>query len=202
MNYIGELLFALSANLDNFTVSVTFGIRKIKISFFNNIIIAVISALGTYLSMKFGHVISRFFPLEISNYIGSSILIFIGLFIMKDFFKHDKKQKNDRTKPNKINSILNKPETADLDSSGSIDMKETALLAAALTLNNFGFGIGSSITGLNIYITVFLTFVFSIISMSIGNIVGKGFMPKTLCKFASLISGLIVVVLGLYEMFV
>ena len=152
LNYIGELLFALSANLDNFTVSATFGIRKIKISFFNNILIAVISALGTYLSMTFGHVIGRFIPLAISNYIGSSILILIGLFIMKDFFKHDKKQKNDGTRPNKINSILNKSETADLDGSGSIDMKETALLAAALTLNNFGFGIGSSITGLNIYI--------------------------------------------------
>lgn len=58
----------------------------------------------------------------------------------------------------KLGDILNNPESADTDTSGNIDLKESSSLAIALALNNMGLGIGASITGLNVVFTSILTF--------------------------------------------
>ncbi|WP_141825551.1 sporulation membrane protein YtaF [Clostridium sp. KNHs216] len=200
---ISVLLFALSANLDNFTVAITFGMRKIKMDFFVNFLIAVITGVGTFLSMWIGGIIGRFFPASVSNTLGSVILILIGLWFLKDFFKKPREE-NEAGQEEKVNlnTMLKDPEKADLDSSGTIDVKESAILALALTINNFGMGVGASISGLNICATTIFTFLISMFSITLGYRVGRGCIPKSLSRFVPLISGGIVIALGIFEMLI
>ncbi|MBW7573840.1 sporulation membrane protein YtaF [Caproiciproducens sp. AGMB10547] len=203
MYLISVLLFALSANLDNFTVAITFGMRKIKMNYFINFLIAVITGAGTFFSMWIGKMIGRFFPVSVSNTLGSVILILIGLWFLKDFFKKPKEPQQSRQDEKvNLNTMLKDPEKADMDSSGTIDVRESAILALALTINNFGMGVGASISGLNICATTVFTFLISMVSITLGYRVGKGFIPESLCRFVPLISGGIVIALGIFEMLI
>lgn len=199
MHILSILLFALTSNIDNFTVGLAYGIKKIKVSISSNILIAFISALGTFISMSAGLIISKFIPMDISNILGAGIIVLIGLWFIKDFFtKKNSKVSTD----NQLISVLNNPYEADTDNSGYIDIKESITLAFALTINNLGLGIGASITGLNIMYTTLVTFIFSILTISLGSLLGNSYLSKMFGKYAPLISGIIMVLLGVYEMFV
>ncbi|MCQ1530984.1 manganese efflux pump [Lutispora saccharofermentans] len=189
MSILPSLLFALSANMDNFTVGIVYGIKKIKIGIWSNMIIAVITGLGTFLSMTLGLFINRLISHSISNILGSSILIIMGLYLMMDFFKG-----------NGRDTFLKNPEKADENNSGDIDKKEAVILALALGMNNVGLGIGASITGLNLLYTTLSTTLLSIISIILGFHIGKSYLSAILGKYAPLVSAIVMILLGIHEM--
>lgn len=201
MHIFSAFLFALSANIDNLTVGTAYGIKKVKISIISNLLIAAISCLGTFLSMFSGKFIYSFIPIFASNILGSLILILLGVWcILSSKLKKDNIEVEDE-----LHNIINydrmfvNPERVDSDNSGNIDVKESLTLAFALTINNLALGIGASITGLNIPISLVLVFIFSILFIIIGNIIGKSYFSSALGKHSSLISGIIIIVLGLYN---
>lgn len=192
MHLLSSLLFALSANTDNFVVGLSYGIKRIKIKIISNFLIATISLFGTIVSMLMGRIIINLIPRSISNSLGSIILIIIGSWtIIKTLIE---KSSN--------GGLLDNPEKADLDMSASIDAKESIALAFALTINNLGLGIGASITGLNIIITSLFTFIFSILTIIIGYSLGSNFLSNIFSKKATIVSGLIIIILGIYEILI
>lgn len=203
MQLLPIIMFAISVNIDNLTVATVCGIKKIKITALSNLIIAFISAAGTLISMSIGLAISRFIPQSIANIVGNFMLIAIGIWFIKDFVVktkvHNMKPK-EAEHHNRCTEILEKPEKADADSSGSIDIRETVFLALALTLNNFGLGIGASIAGLNIALTTLFTFISSLAFIRLGFLLGKSFLSDFFGKYASLAAGIIIVAMGVYEM--
>lgn len=192
MHILSSFLFAISANTDNFVVGLSYGIKKIKIGPVSNFLIALISLVGTIISMLIGKVIFRFIPGNASNLLGSIILLLIGSWtIIKPLLKNTNSE-----------NILDNPERVDIDNSASIDVKESIALALALTINNFGLGIGASITGLNIVITSLLTFTFSIFMIIAGYSLGANYLSKVFTKRATVVCGLIIIILGIYEIVV
>lgn len=202
MDLLSVFLFAISANIDNFTVGIAYGIKKIQIAFISNLLIAFISAVGTFLSMRIGRTLSEFMSVSFANRIGSLVLILIGIWAVMDCFVNQlKKHEKRRVSHSNCKRLLDEPELLDKDDSKTLDVKESAALAFALTINNLGLGVGASITGLSIYITVLFTFVISIFSLVLGSVLGKTYLSKLLGKYAPLISGIVIVVLGIYEYF-
>ena len=111
-------------------MAITFGISKIKIGLNSNFIIAIVSGAGTFISMTAGQAVSKLIPHYYSNIIGSSILIAIGMWFIKDYFFKKTVTEN---KPHKrsfsdFNELLSDPEKADADHSGSIDLKDLSYL--------------------------------------------------------------------------
>lgn len=211
MHIISILLFVISASLDNLVVAVAYGIRKLKISILSNILIAFISCAGTFLSMLLGTTISYLIKPSSANIIGSIILIAIGLWFIINSIKKMKMQdsnlKNYEGKQDKIDyyncgKLLENPEKADIDNSGNIDWKEAITLGFALALNNTGLGIGASIAGLSLTLTSLLTFIFSFLTIPIGYYIGSRFLPKILETKADMISGIIIILIGIYELFI
>lgn len=206
MHLLSSIIFAATVNIDNFAVGVAYGIKKIKIGILSNLIIALISGTGTFLSMSLGLFINKIIPSAVSNLLGSIILIGIGFWFIIDFlYKNFKKKvQNSYDKNNHFIciEILDNPEKADTDKSGHIDNKESIALALALSLNNLGLGMGSSISGANIIVTSLLTFIFSIPTIIIGYNLGNSIFSKLFREYTSLISGIIIVLFGLFELFV
>lgn len=211
MHILSVLLFVISATLDNLVVGIAYGVKKLKIPTSSNILIAFISCLGTFISMIIGKFISIFISGRSENIIGSSILILFGLwFVISSFKSNDKNEEsiNLNEKQNilecykiQCEELLTSPEKADTDNSGKIDLRESIFLGFALALNNMGLGIGASITGLSITLTSILTFVFSLTAIPLGYVLGKRLLSSILENKANLISGIIIILLGLYEMF-
>ncbi|MPQ44104.1 sporulation membrane protein YtaF [Clostridium tarantellae] len=191
MKIISILLFAIASNLDNFAVAVSYGMKKIKIEIVSNLIISFISALGTFLSMYLGMIILKFINNKITNILGATILILIGIYFIADYFyKRDKE------------TLVKYPEKADKDNSKVIDTKEAILLGIGLNINNLGTGIGACITGLNIYLTTFIVFISSFVFIVLGYILGNKLLSNLFGKISTLISGILIIILGLYELFI
>lgn len=78
--FISALLFGISASLDSLLVGVSYGIRGIRVRFWQNMVISLITLLGTCLSVGLGQRLAPFLPEIIRNYAGSLILILLGFY--------------------------------------------------------------------------------------------------------------------------
>ena len=86
MNYTTALLLSVSANLDTFAVCISYGMKKVKLSFIGALLISLITSLGTFLSMYLGKIITNFispkivskslsyFNTNVRKYFSSSLL--------------------------------------------------------------------------------------------------------------------------------
>jgi len=202
---VSSFFLAISSNVDNFAVGVAYGVKKIKIGILSNLVIAGISALGTYLSMSVGEIISRFLSEDIANLLGSGVLLIIGIWSIWDTLRTEIEEKRNqrRSSVNELsyNTFIEKPERADLDDSRTIDVKESITLAFALTINNLAGGVGGGISGLNIAITTLLTFIFSILGVTLGYFMGERFTTKLSGKISGIVSGLLIICIAVYEYF-
>ncbi len=77
---ISSLLFGISASLDALLVGVSYGIRHVRIRFWQNLVISLVTLLGTCLSVSLGHRLIPFLPSAIRGCAGSLILILLGLY--------------------------------------------------------------------------------------------------------------------------
>jgi putative Mn2+ efflux pump MntP len=233
-------LLSVSSNIDALAVAIAYGVKKLKIGMFSNILIALVSTSGTVLSMAVGAVINRYLPSSVANFLGSGVLIAIGIWSIWDTLEREKKRSRAKSKQKKLDrslvaaggyatdfvkdaglkgrggsvdgsdnmadlsyeSFLENPERADRDQSGYIDVKESIALAFGLTINNLGSGVGAGISGLSIVLTAVLTFAFSLLAIVGGYFMGDRLTAKMTGIWAGILSGLLVIALGIYEYFV
>ncbi|MHC5671569.1 sporulation membrane protein YtaF [Nostoc sp.] len=203
---VSSFLLSLSSNIDNFAVGIAYGAKKIKIGIFSNLTIAIFSAIGAFLSMSLGEKLGRFLSAELTNLLGFIALLSVGFWGLWDTFRLHKKetlnQKNSSVNQLNYTIFIEKPEIADLDNSHFIDVRESLTLALALTINNVAGGFGAGLSGLNIPVTTFLTFFFSLLAIEFGYFMGKKFTSRISAKWSGIISASLIICLAVYEYFI
>ncbi len=184
INILPAILFSLSANIDNIPLSMSYGMRKIHITFIQKLIIAIFTSIITIISMKCGTYLIYFLTSKIANFLGASILIAIGLIdtIKYFFLKKDNGQVIDNTL-------------------GKLNTKNLIKIIFTLSINNIGTGIAASITGINIIFTFTFTSIFSFLFIHIGNTIGKSIINSILLKYSDIIASLLILFLGIFQMF-
>lgn len=198
---LSALLFSLSSNLDNVVIGIAYGVKNIKIRILPNLIIAAITSIGTFLSMSVGKYIAKFLPNHIANFLGAAIIIILGAyFLIQSIVKLINNTKSKELSLKDITDMVEYAENSDLDKSGDINIKEALFVAFGLTFNNLGTGVAASITGVNITFTVTFTFLLSIFTIMLGEALGNHIFGKLLGKYAPLISGILLIILGIIEM--
>ena len=199
MNILSVILFALCSSSDNLIVGLSYGTKKVKINFMNNFIISFISGIGTFIAMLFGKALLQFIPIKCSNIIGSGILILLGLSLLINLLRKDNSYKSEF---HRYENTLRNPEIIDTNNSKTVDFKEAIILGVVLCLNNIGLGIGASITGLNVFITSICSLIFSMVFIPIGYCIGEKVLSDKLSRYSEIISIVIIIILGIYELFI
>ena len=205
------LLLAVSSNLDNVGVGTAYGTRKVSIPFSSNLVIALITSTGTWLSMLLGKTISIMLDTQLAGYLGAAIIIAVGIWI----FSTETGIVRKKSSPDLSNAdhrpdisgvhvfkkafiILENPFVADVDFSGHISPKEGLLLGFALTLNNLANGVGAGMIGLDPGLTTLFVCIFSIITIWVGIAMGYS-GSRWLGKLAGPVSGLLLIFIGIME---
>lgn len=204
MNYMTAILLSISANLDTLAVCVSYGMKKVKVSIIASLLISFITSLGTFISMFLGKVITSFISPKIVTIIGGLLLLILGLKVIFDFIKKYKKThiKNLlRSKKVSYSEILDNPVKADTDNSGDIDLRECITLSIALSLNNLNVGIAASIAGISILLNTLFTFIFTLVSIYLGFFIGRKYASRLIGEYSDLVSGLLIALLGIYQIF-
>lgn len=205
------LLLALSSNGDNIGVGIAYGVRRINVPLASNFIIALITGAGTLVSMLIGQTIGSTMQPKIAGVLGGAIIAGIGLWVIvqsaRSAGRHENVEFGLVTSSDvahlgvfkKLIRVLDNPLSADRDFSRHIDMKEGCLLAVSLSLNNVVNGIAAGIVGLAPALTTVLVMIFSMFTLWGGVAAGSQYGRRWLGNFANVFSGLLLLVIGAYE---
>jgi putative sporulation protein YtaF len=201
---LGSLLLMIAigvaSNLDNAGVGIAYGIKKIRVPFMGNLIIAVMGFLFAIVGGFFGNWVSSWLSPFICNVIGMIVLVIIGVWVLcQPLF--EKKVNHRSSNRNLLLQILQNPEEADLDRSKSVGFIESIILGVALSINNLAGGFDTGITHLNIWITSLISGVFSYVCVGLCVYLGSRVSGEKLGKQASFISGIILILVGLHQVF-
>lgn len=205
MDYMTAILLSLSSNLDTFAVCLTYGIKKVKLSITSSLLISFITSLGTFLSMILGKIMTSFISPKIVTSIGATLLIILGISMICNFikkFRINHLKNLNRYEKVTYSEILIYPEKADIDNSGDLDLKECLTLSIALTLNNLSLGVVASIAGINILLNTIFTFIITLMCIALGFYLGGKYASKLSGEYSDLISGLLLVLIGIYQILI
>ena len=191
-------LIGIASNLDNAGVGIAYGIRKIRISWFNNFIIAFLGFIY-FISWIFGNWIALFISEFTANLIGAIVLGIIGVFILCQPFLGQRNTVGSKD-GNVLIGILRDPEKADFDGSKTISFSEAIVLGIALSINNIAGGFDAGVTYLNLWLTATISGVFSFICISSFAYVGKRFLAEYLGKWATVIAGVLLILIGIDQL--
>ena len=220
MHIVSSLLFGFSSSIDALLVGISCGIRQQRFRPSQQLFISLITLAGTLLSLLLGEKISLLIPEAAAQLAGSAILIFLGLYYL---WKGSLAWKERTFSPSQLSSCdcnveaspaslssdapssweaLPPADTSSLGEALPLTCKEAALLGAALSVNNMGMGIGASITGLKLLPTCGFTLGFSLLFLFVGNRLGHTRRLTASGPLADSISGLLLMGLGIYELFI
>ncbi|WP_042346497.1 manganese efflux pump [Bacillus massiliigorillae] len=189
MHIITIILVGLAANLDNLGIGLAYGIKKTKIPLLSNIVIAVISMIVTYIAVITGNTITHYISTTTANLLGSILLCIIGIWtILAPVF----------SKPTPFEN----PEYIDWDQNQIISAKEAIYLGFTLSLNCLATGIAIGANNISPLWTVVSIGLFSLITIGIGSKFGYILAKTVFGKHSTTISGVFLILIGLYEIFV
>lgn len=215
---LNSLFLAISSSIDSLGIGITYGLKNTRISHIANVILFIISIIITTFSMWFGGCLRNFFPYQVTNYIGSFIIIFMGIFMTIQALKKKKsvniENLQEPVTDEKIYSffikylgitiqIIKNPIYSDFDNSKKIDCKEALFLAIALSLDSFCIGIGSTIAGISNSLFPFFISIFQLLFLKLGNIVGKKLTNTKIFpdNTWSVLSGILLIIIGVIKLF-
>lgn len=200
------LFIAVSCNLDNVCVGLTYGARGIRIPLASNLLIAAVTAGGTWLCMVFGRQAFRVLPPQVAAILGALLLVLMGVWIIRQEASRGRATPEkelvapgERSWLQRLLGLLADPVLADRDSSGHIDLRESLVLSMALMLNNIPNGVGAGLLALSPAVMVGAVFLLSLLTFRLGLGLGHKVAARWLGAYAGTLSGLLLVVVGVVE---
>lgn len=182
--FITANLIGIGSNFDNCGTGIAYGSAQIK---FPREVMAIVNIVGfcTALFGAYGgQIISHYISAPQAKWIASIVLVCIGVFFWYSSYVHPKISKQ------KTKIQIKKP-----------GWKEGILLGLALSFTNIASGFGATVANAaTLWATVISITVWGYIMMLLGNVIGIGVIAKLLGKYASLVSGLMLILVGLHQL--
>lgn len=215
------ILLAIALSLDGFGVGLSYGLRRIRIPWTSMLMIAFCTILSMSSAVLFGGWFAPWVKFISPNILGALILLSLGIYqLLRALGKKDDSKKCHEEAAIEVSTfgaaaeapvvkyqfeflgiivqILRYPEQADLDGSGIITIKESALLGTALSIDALasGLAVGFStgiIHSLPIILLVALT---QILMLRLGQIV-TGIVPRRILTRMEYLPGTLLILIGL-----
>ncbi|MBB6670718.1 sporulation membrane protein YtaF [Cohnella nanjingensis] len=204
MTWLLILGFTVSSSLDNLGVGISYGIRKIRIGFVSNLLIAAVCFAFSYAGIWFGKWISAVLPGILPVLLGTFILFVIGIRIILLAMPR-RRQAVSAPEPEPdakgLSGILRHPERADRDRSNHIGIAESLILGVALSANALTNGLSAGLLGLSPFMISLMAAVGSFLTVWLGVWLGAKVANVrigsfTLGQFGTLVSGIILMLIA------
>ena len=190
VSFFALFILALTLSVDDFSVGVSYGLFKTRLSFKSLMILVLGSATSTYGVMLVGKFIFTSMPSYITTCISVIILGTIGCKMIYNGWK----QKDEYSELAKNNPLSP-------DDSKQVGFLETYLVGLGLGVDDFAQALGLTIAGFPIILTVCVLEVAEVIALLSGNFLAlKGFSKKINGRL-SMIPGIVLLLVALYQVF-
>ncbi len=197
--FFASLLFGISSSLDALLVGIGYGIRGTRIRLWQNLVISLITLLGTCLSVGLGHRLVRLLPGVIGDYAGSLILILLGLYyIVKWTISFLRCDSGETASENPGHEMVSASVSIAFP---CLKLTEVLVLSLTLSLNNLSAGLSASLAGLTLLPAAVSTLACSVLFLFAGNRLGRNPVLQLAGKGAEPISGGLLIGLGVMQFF-
>lgn len=211
------IMLAIALSLDGFGVGMSYGLRRIRIPWASMLMIAFCTVVAMSLAVLFGGWFVQWVQFLPPNILGAIILLSLGIYQVIRALG----QKNDpeeeaievstfgavtRVPVMKFQfeilgiviQVLRYPEQADLDGSGIITIKESALLGTALSLDAVasGLAIGFSAGIIHSLPVILLVALTQVLMLRLGQVV-TGMLPRAILTRIGFLPGTLLILIGL-----
>lgn len=212
------VLLSLALSIDSLGIGLSYGIRKIKISFGAMVIISFVTLIVCGFSALIGSVLPIIFNESFGVILGALVLAIIGGVIIYNSLEERKEDKEPVKKEENTNSvkaekktifsifikamgitinIIKEPEISDVDKSKVIEAKEAFYLGLALCLDSVGAAVGSGAIGTKPWLFAVLICVFQLMFLLFGSMIGGKIKIKGGKKhIAGVLSGVVLIVIA------
>ncbi|MFB5189923.1 manganese efflux pump MntP [Alicyclobacillus fastidiosus] len=179
-------LIGIGSNFDNCSTGIAYGSHKLKFPHWVNAVVNAIGFSTSLLGAYMGTFISRYLTPESAAWAACVALICIGLFFWYAAYIHPVVSKRGR----QIN--IKRP-----------GCKEGVILGFALSATNVVSGFGATVShSATVWVTAITISIWGYIMIWVGNVIGIGILSKFLGSYSSLISGLILILVGLHQVLI
>ena len=185
MSVLPSLLFGISASLDALLVGCALGLQKVPLPVKHNLLISAVTLIGTVISISLGNLLLPLIPGEIATRTGSSILILFGLYYTGKW-------------------LVSRWRCSSSDNSSLCREKKKFAEHRNLTLPRtlaLGCALSASITGLPFLPASISTFFCSFGFLTLGSRLGRSVLLQQVGEYADPISGLLLILLGLWQLY-
>jgi putative sporulation protein YtaF len=201
-NLMYAFVIALANNIDNLGARIAYSFQGTKVSTLINLWISVITFAISFGAAILGRAVTGSFGTEAASVIAMVLLAGLGSWMILQTFKQPwHEQEPPEKDAASLWTVLLKPHHADVDASKHIDFKEGAVLGIALSINNIGGGLSAGIIGVSPFLVGFLSALVSFIALWSGNYVAEFFVKRGLVDRASVIGGVLLIVIGIKQVF-
>ncbi len=191
MTFFTIFILALTLSADDFSVGVAYGLYKIKLPFKTLVIMVLGSATSTYGIMLLGSFVFTSLPGYITSGLSAIILGAIGFKMLYSGWKgkdDNVKSVNEDSMPsNKIRVV---------------SFWETYLVGLGLGVDDFAQALGLSLAGFPVILTVCLLEVSEMIMILFGNFLALKGLSKKVSGKLSIIPGIILLLVALYQILI
>ncbi len=198
-------LFTLTVCIDTFITGFSYGVSKIRIPILSATMMNLICSLMIGISLCLGNILKAYLPVEILPICSFILLFILGIVRLSDgLIKNYIKRKGPLENQVQF-SFLNfkfilhvytKPESADLDFSKHLSLKESISLGIALSLDGLLIGFGAALAEVKVIETIVMTFLLGFILLIMGLWIGESVQKRIKMDLAYL-GGIFLIILAL-----
>lgn len=179
---LAGLLFSMACNLDTVLLAMGYAAKGIRPPAAGSLIIAAVTTGITWVSLALGALGAELLDGGFSHLVGGLVLVGIGAWFLLDCLRRmGKADEEGNTAPPGVWAWVT--------------------LAAALAANNAGVGVAAGVSGLSPVLASGCNFAVTLLFLRLGRALGSGALGRFLGKYALPISGVLLIVLGLWEAF-
>lgn len=206
---------AIAANLDNLGVGAAYGLADCRIPAWSNGIISLIAIALTALAIVSGSLLKTVLPPWIANDIGASLILVLGLyFFWQPEIMHWRSLRYSRSHTSTAPPLAQANQAprwdrlmTDISGAPSnsrhhhtvVGWRETLLLGTSLALNAMAGGFGAGLAGYSWVPTTLAIGMCSFLAIAIGQQIAGTYLSKWFGRFAPRISGILLILISIYE---
>lgn len=219
MSFLGILLLGISLSMDALGIGVSYGLRSIRIPWAAKLITTAISAAVMAVSILTGNLLSGILPPQLTSLLGAGMLALLGGFVMiQALWRRPAPAKKKRPEtcgePCTVFHLMSRslgitiqiirnPPCCDFDKSKSVDALEALYLGFSLSIDSFGVGISSAVSGLNTMAVPAAAALFQLAFLTVGTQLGKkiSLFSKLDSSVWMLLSGVLLICIAALRLF-
>ncbi len=153
------VLFGWAANMDNVSIGLAYGLKRRRIGWRSNLLIAVITTLVTLVALAGGLGLRQVLPSKVPDVLGGSLLLVLAAWSF-----HAERRATGGSSSRALRRFASRPR---------VGLVETLFLAVTLSINNIGLAIAGGIGGVGYRSAAVAIGGLSIVMLALGQGIGS-----------------------------